>query len=79
MKKRKKPYKIDRAVVQNPVAKFAHQFNKSHVFCKKNAYRRKAKHVRQEVSPIAVFIAAIGETFCLSVPCVVASGRLCCR
>lgn len=66
MKKRKNPCKIDRVVVQNPVAKFAHQFNKSHVICGKNAYRRKAKHVKQEVSPITSITGVIGETFCLS-------------
>jgi len=52
MKKRKNPHKSVPTVVQNPVAKFAHQFNKSHAFCEKNRYCRKAKHVQQEVSLI---------------------------
>lgn len=50
MKKRKIPVKVENFVTNNPVAKFAHQFNKSHTFCDKKAYRRKAKHVKQEVS-----------------------------
>lgn len=37
----------------NPVAKFAGRFNKAKVIADKNAYSRKAKHVKreQEVSP----------------------------
>lgn len=53
MKKRKIPNNIVNPMVNNPVAKFACQFNKSHTFCNKKAYQRKAKHVKQEVSPIA--------------------------
>ena len=36
--------KTEGVPIQNPVAKFAHQFNKAHVFEDKNSYRRKAKH-----------------------------------
>ena len=61
MKKRKNPNKIDCVPNQNPVAKFAHQFNKAHVFEDKNKYRRNAKHRKQEVSPIAR-VRVIGET-----------------
>lgn len=50
MKKRKNPHKIDCVVQTNPVAKFAHQFNKAHVFADKNNYRRTAKHRKQAVS-----------------------------
>jgi hypothetical protein len=46
--------KIDCVPVQNPVAKFAHQFNKAHVFEDKNKYRRNAKHKKQEASLIAL-------------------------
>ncbi|MDD1620642.1 MAG: hypothetical protein LUQ11_04105 [Methylococcaceae bacterium] len=30
--------------IKNPVAKFAHQFNKAQVYADKSKYRRKAKH-----------------------------------
>jgi hypothetical protein len=55
MKKRKNPHKVENYTINNPVAKFAHQFNKSHAFCDKKAYRRKAKHVKQGVSLIVSF------------------------
>jgi hypothetical protein len=38
---------------QNPVVKYAHQFNKAHLFKDKSKYARKAKHSKQEVFPIA--------------------------
>lgn len=52
MKKRKNQHKIDCVSLQNPVAKFAHQFNKAQVFCDKSKYRRNAKHRKQEASLI---------------------------
>jgi hypothetical protein len=60
MKNRKNPNKIDSVPIQNPVAKFAHQFNKAHVFEDKNKYRRNAKHRKQEASPMALS-RVIGE------------------
>lgn len=36
---------------QNPVAKFAHRFNKPKIFDDKSKYSRKAKHAKQEASP----------------------------
>lgn len=54
MKHRNNPDKIDYAPVQNPVAKFAHQFNKAHVFEDKNKYHRNAKHRKQEASLITL-------------------------
>jgi hypothetical protein len=51
MKKRKNMNKIEEAPNQNPVAKFAHQFNKAQVFSDKTEYRRKTKHAKQEASP----------------------------
>ena len=63
MKKRKNPNKLDFVPIQNPVAKFAHQFNKAHVFEDKNKYRRNAKHKKQEASPIAL-VSAIREASC---------------
>jgi hypothetical protein len=60
MKKRKNPNTIDCVPNQNLVAKFAHQFNKAHVFEDKNKYRRNAKHRKQEASPMAL-IRVIGE------------------
>ena len=50
MKKRKNQQQADTIVLQNPVAKFAHQFNKAQVFCDKTHYRRNAKHRKQEAS-----------------------------
>ena len=64
MKKRKNPHKIDCVPIQNPVAKFAHQFNKAHVFEDKNKYRRSAKHRKQEASPVAL-VRVIGEASCV--------------
>lgn len=52
MKKRKNPDKIDCIPIQNPVAKFAHQFNKAHFFEDKNKYQRNTKHRKQEASLI---------------------------
>jgi hypothetical protein len=63
MKKRKNPNKIDCVFVQNPVAKFAHQFNKAHIFEDKNKYRRKAKHRKQEASPMTL-VRIIREASC---------------
>ena len=64
MKKRKNPNKIDCVPNQNPVAKFAHQFNKAHVFEDKNKYRRNAKHRKQEASPMTP-LRVIREASCV--------------
>ncbi|MCX7098405.1 MAG: hypothetical protein NTV43_10945 [Methylococcales bacterium] len=55
MKKRKNPHKIDCVALQNPVAKYARQFNKAQVYADKNSYRRNAKHRKQEASLITLF------------------------
>jgi hypothetical protein len=52
MKKRKNPQVPEQVTLQNPVAKFARQFNKACVFADKNQYRRNAKHRKQEASLI---------------------------
>ena len=54
MKKRNIPEKIETVPINNLVAKFAHQFNKAHVFEDKNKYRRNAKHRKQEASHITL-------------------------
>ena len=64
MKKRKNPHKIDCVTQTNPVAKFARQFNKAHVFADKNSYRRNAKHRKQDVS-LMILARIIRETSCL--------------
>lgn len=64
MKKRKKPNKIDCVPIQNPVAKFAHQFNKAHIFEDKNKYHRNQKHRKQEASLISLF-KVIREASCV--------------
>jgi len=66
MKKRSNPNKIDCIPVQNPVAKFARQFNKAQVFADKNQYRRNAKHRQQEASPITLNLSVIGLASCVT-------------
>jgi len=66
MKKRSNPNKIDCIPIQNPVAKFAHQFNKAQIFANKNQYRRNAKHRQQEASPITLNISVTGLASCVS-------------
>ncbi len=61
MKKRKIPQAVDSVPLQNPVAKYAYLFNKAQTFCDKSKYSRKAKHQRQEVSPI-ILTGVIGLT-----------------
>jgi hypothetical protein len=63
MKKRKNENIKEGVTIQNPVAKFAHLFNKAHIFEDKNRYRRNAKHRKQEASPIAL-VRAIREASC---------------
>jgi len=64
MKKRSNPNKIDCIPIQNPVAKFARQFNKAQVFADKNQYRRNAKHRQQEASPITLNLSVIRLACC---------------
>jgi hypothetical protein len=64
MKKRSNLNKIDCVPMQNPVAKFAHQFNKAQVFDDKNKYRRSAKHRKQEAMPMALVVRVIGIVSC---------------
>ncbi|MDD5578488.1 MAG: hypothetical protein PHY16_04315 [Methylobacter sp.] len=52
MKKRKNLKEIEIISIQNPVAKYAHRFNKAKIFSDKSKYRRKGKHMKQEVLPI---------------------------
>ncbi|CAA9892410.1 hypothetical protein METHB2_70017 [Candidatus Methylobacter favarea] len=52
MKKRRNPKVMEIISIQNPVAKYAHQFNKAQIFFDKTKYRRKEKHAKQEVFPI---------------------------
>jgi hypothetical protein len=63
MKKRKNPNTKEGVPIQNPVAKFAHRFNKAHIFEDKNTYRRNAKHRKQDASPIAL-VRVIREVSC---------------
>ena len=63
MKKRKNPPLPEQATLQNPVAKFARQFNKACVFADKNQYRRNAKHRKQEASLI-ILARVIKAAFC---------------
>lgn len=69
MKKRKNQRQLDDLPLQNPVAKFAHQFNKAQVFCDKTQYRRNNKHRKQEASA-TVLPKIVAEAFCfgLNIP-----------
>jgi|WetSurSiteA1Bulk_404760.scaffolds.fasta_scaffold00101_17 hypothetical protein len=62
MKKRKNPQLPEQVTLQNPVAKYARQFNKAAVFADKNQYRRNAKHRKQGV-PLNTFLRIFKETF----------------
>lgn len=59
MKKIKKEVGLDASLIKNPVAKFAHQFNKAHVFKDKTKYQRKAKHKGKE--PFPMMLSAVLE------------------
>jgi hypothetical protein len=61
VKKNKKRQLLEKIIVQNPVAKFAHQFNKTLVFKDKTKYSRKAKHKTEEAFPIALNDRVIRE------------------
>ncbi len=63
MKKRKNPQAAACAPFQNPVAKYAHLFNKTQRFCDKSKYSRKAKHPGQEATP-TVLSRIIGIASC---------------
>lgn len=63
MKKRNIKNKMEGISMQNPVAKFAHRFNKTQTFCDKSKYSRKFKHGKQEAFPI--FLSGIiGKASC---------------
>lgn len=61
MKKRKNQRQLEDISLQNPVAKFAHQFNKAQAYCDKTQYRRKAKHPKQEASSSIFTIRMFGQ------------------
>ncbi len=48
---------------QNPVAKHAHNFNRSVVFADKTRYTRKTKHKGLDPVPMTVASAGIGTGF----------------
>lgn len=65
--KRRKNQQINEGVLQqrqNPVAKFAHQFNRFHCFNDKSKYRRNAKHKKQEASLRALLNKTISAVTC---------------
>jgi hypothetical protein len=63
MRKQKKTKTPETVNLQNPVAKYARQFNKALIFVDKNQYRRQPKHRKQEVS-LTACIRVFKETFC---------------
>jgi len=52
MKKHRKVIKTGAQEMQNPVAKYAHLFNKALAYCDKSKYCRKAKHSNKGASLI---------------------------
>lgn len=56
MKKRRKSSPNSALISNNPVAKYAHQFNKAQAFKDKRKYQRKAKHKGLEPLSIKSFI-----------------------
>ncbi len=52
MRKQNPAQRLGNGSKQNPVAKFAHQFNKAQVFADKRHYKRNAKHKSAE--PFAI-------------------------
>ncbi|MDD4913817.1 MAG: hypothetical protein PHW13_02105 [Methylococcales bacterium] len=54
MRKQNKAKVMEPILPKNPVAKFAHQFNKAVVHADKRQYRRKAKHGSFEPFSIAI-------------------------
>ena len=69
MKKQNRGKALAELPVNNPVAKFAHRFNKAQVFADKRLYQRKAKHRGLEpfaivsVEAIAKGLAASNRAF----------------
>ncbi len=57
MRKQKQPKHPPEAPGKNPVAKFAHLFNKSRVFGDKRKYQRKNKHPALEPFSITARVA----------------------
>jgi hypothetical protein len=65
MKKRRSMNKMEPATRQNPVAKYAHQFVKAHVFADKTKYSRKGNRSKQEDFSITL-IRVIEKSSCIS-------------
>ena len=59
MRKQPKAKGIDNLPTHNPVAKFAHQFNKAQIFADKRKYQRKAKHSGLE--PFSITLSKVIE------------------
>ncbi len=62
MKKSKKTKGLEEIPSRNPVAKFAHNFNKAQTFNDRSKYYRKAKHKNREPLPM-LFTNNIGKGF----------------
>ncbi len=59
MRKQPKAKGVDNPPPHNPVAKFAHQFNKAQIFADKRKYQRKAKHSGLE--PFSITLSKVIE------------------
>jgi hypothetical protein len=67
MKKRKINNRMDCISMQNPVAKFAGQFNKSQIYRDKSKYTRKPKHGKQEIFPVVFSTELPEKSFAIKV------------
>ena len=65
MKKRKIINKMDCILMQNPVAKFAHRFNKAQIFCDKGQYTRKFKHSKQETFSMVLYSESLKNSLAI--------------
>ncbi len=63
MSKKKKAVVGKPLPCRNPVAKHAHNFNRSVVFAEKTRYTRKTKHKGLDPVPMAIISVAIGTGF----------------
>lgn len=63
MSKKKKSVAGKSLTCRNPVAKHAHNFNRSVVFAEKTRYTRKTKHKGLDPVPMTIMSVAIGTGF----------------
>ncbi len=65
MRKQTKAKGLKTVTANNPVAKFAHQFNKAHFFKDKRQYRRQAKHA--DLQPFLITSPVVIKNGCQAI------------